>query len=71
MIKEKKTIELLIQIIHTDLQELYDAKNNACNRDFLLGQIYAYVECLEILQQCPSFRKMGLDYTIEDKFPLE
>ena len=35
-----------------------------------LIQIYAYLECLEILQGCPEFRKLGLDYDIEKRFPL-
>ena len=71
MKKEKQTIEMLIRIIHTDLQELFEVKEISENRDFLLGQIYAYVECLEILQLCPAFRRLGIDYDVEKRYPLK
>ena len=40
------------------------------SNDFLLGQAYAYVECLEILQKCAQLRMLGLDYDIESRYPL-
>ena len=68
MKSERQTLETLIQTIHLNLQELTETENAANN--FCLGQIYAYVECLEILQLCPSFRSLGLDYDIEKRFPI-
>ena len=38
--------------------------------DFQLGQAYAYVECLEILQTCEQLRQLGLEYDIESRYPL-
>ena len=80
------TLLLLIKNIHTALDELYDegdcahAKLNTggaragtecpLSDDFLLGQAYAYVECLEILQTCAQLRTLGLDYDIESRYPL-
>ena len=39
--------------------------------DFQLGQAYAYVECLEILQTCEQLRPLGLDYDAESRYPLK
>ena len=68
MKSKRQTLKVLIQTIHLNLQELTETKS--APNDFCLGQIYAYVECLEILQLCPSFRNLGLDYDIEKKFPF-
>ena len=68
MKSRQQTLKTLIRTIHLNLQELTETKSVL--EDFCLGQIYAYVECLEILQLCPSFRNLGLDYDIEKKFPL-
>ena len=68
MPSKRKTIRHLIQTAHFALQEIYETQPNIS--DFALGQIYAYLECLEILQGCPEFRKLGLDYDIEKRFPL-
>ena len=68
MSNKRKTIRHLIQTIHLALREIYHSQPTPS--DFALGQIYAYLECLEILQGCPDFRKLGLDYDIEKRFPL-
>lgn len=68
MKSEKQIVLQLIQTLQLTLQEL-SAANLICN-DFICGQIYACVECLEILQQCPAFRNLGLNYDIEKKYPL-
>lgn len=67
MPSKRKTIRRLIQTAHFSLKEIYDTQPDIS--DFALGQIYAYLECLEILQCCPDFRKLGLDYDIEKRFP--
>lgn len=77
----QKTLILLIENIHTTLDELYygcnyphtDAASNINTRhlnDFQLGQAYAYVECLEILQLCEQLCSLDLDYEIEARYPL-
>lgn len=50
------------------LEEIYET--NGAEQDFLIGQIYAYVECLEVLQGCAEIRRELLNYEIEEKFPL-
>lgn len=72
MMQEDSTIEQLIETIQIGLEENYEAKQEQDkNSEFLRGQIYAYVECLEILQQCRSIRERKLNYDIEKRFPLE
>ena len=39
--------------------------------DFILGQKYAYVECLELLQYLADPSELHIDFVIEDKYPLE
>ena len=68
MKSRQQTLKTLIRTILLNLQELTETKS--VPNDFCLGQIYAYAECLENLQLCPSFRNLGLDYDIEKKFPL-
>ena len=53
MPSKRKTIRRLIQTAHFSLKEIYDTQPNIS--DFALGQIYAYLECLEILHCCNSF----------------
>ena len=38
---------------------------------FILGQKYAYVECLELLQRLVVPSELYIDFAIEDKYPLE
>lgn len=35
---------------------------------FIKGERIAYIECLEILQQCEDYKKLGLDYDIEARY---
>lgn len=82
----RNILMLLIKNIHTTIDELYDSGNCSCKaenadssdnkpdnhslNDFQLGQAYAYVECLEILQSCEQLSALGLDYNIESRYPL-
>lgn len=68
---ELYTVRLLITTIHTDLEELIEAARLYGESDFRKGQLYAYAECLEILQLCPSFRSSELDYDIEKRFNIK
>lgn len=69
MTNEKQTIRQLIRTIHESLREIYDSGREK-SEDFAIGQVYAYIDCLEILQSCPAFRKLGLNYEIEKRFPV-
>ena len=43
----------------------------ALGGDFILGQKYAYVECLELLQSLADPSELHIDFVIEDKYPQE
>lgn len=43
----------------------------ALGGDFILGQKYAYVECLELLQRLASPSELHIDFVVEEKYPLE
>ena len=43
----------------------------ALGGDFIRGQKYAYVECLELLQSLADPSELHIDFVIEDKYPLE
>ena len=70
-LNEKKVIEHLINVIHTSLQELTQSNDLYGDSDFRTGQIYAYAECLEVLQLCHLIRSTYLDYNIEERYPLK
>ena len=68
---ELYTVRLLIATIHSDLEDFLDAARLYGENDFRKGQLYAYAECLEVLQLCPSFRSPELDYDIEKRYEIK
>ena len=63
--------EILVEMIKL-LQE-YLTEIQATGKDsdgFLYGEKLAYVECLEIIQRWQKAKRYGLNYKIEEKFPL-
>ncbi len=67
---ESYTVKLLISAVHAALNELAEAIRLYGKNDFRTGQLYAYAECLEILQLCPSFRIPELDYDVEKRYDI-
>lgn len=62
----ERILEYLIVSLEINLQEL-----NGCEgASFSLGAKYAYVECLEMIQNWEKASSLGLDYDIEKRFPL-
>ena len=51
------------------LEELSTVSASDANQ-FLYGEKTAYAECLEWLQQCEYAENYGLDFDIEQRFPL-
>lgn len=65
----KYVIEYLIGLILErldDIQDIMDAPED----QFAYGEKTAYVEVAEILQYWKKSKKHGLDFRIEDKYPL-
>lgn len=54
-----------------ELLEYYLGELNGLEEDrFFLGEKYAYVECLEIIQEWENAKFLGLDYDVEKRFPI-
>ena len=70
-LNEEQVIEHHINVIHISLQELAKSNNLYRENNFHTGQLYAYEECLEILQLCSPFRTAYLNYEIEKRYPLK
>ena len=63
-------IEKLIDFI-IDLYTYYlDELNSLPRNDFILGEMTAYVETLEIIQQSLGRKHKKLDYVIEQKYKI-
>lgn len=70
--KKLSADETLNYIIDLFLDYLEDLNRERCpdREQFISGERYAYVECLEIIQNWEHARTNGLDFDIEAKFPV-
>lgn len=58
----------LIKIIETNLDELLGAE---FKNEFIVGEWYAYIECLEVIMlYWKKAKKFGLDYNPESRFNI-
>ena len=62
----EETIIYLIQLYTQYLEELNAVPRN----DFIIGEMTAYVETLEILQRWEKATRYDLDFVIEDKYKI-
>ena len=70
---QKKTAnELLIFLISllTDYLEELSSSSALDENQFCYGEKTAYTECLELLQQWEFAEAFGLDFEVEQRFPL-
>ena len=63
----EQVLKSLIEILETGLTELLCAKNKT---DFVEGEWYAYIECLEAIFRWKKAEKFGLDYNPESRYKL-
>lgn len=54
------------ELLEYYLEELNGREANA----FCYGEKTAYVECLEMIQKWVKSKEIGLDYIIEERYPL-
>ena len=70
---QKKTANelliFLISLLTTYLEELSSSSALDENR-FCYGEKTAYTECLEWLQEWEFAESLGLDFDVENRFPL-
>lgn len=61
----KDMIGLLLQYVDELSKEQSDK-----NAEFAYGERTAYTECLEMLQKWENAEAAGLDFDVEEKYPL-
>ena len=64
-----KALKKLTGIIIEYLEELAEYKDVA-SEQFEYGEKTAYVEVLEMFQEIGNAKELGIDFNIEEKFPL-
>lgn len=65
----EKILLTLINLLLNYLEDLKDYKNIETDQ-FQYGEKVAYTECLEYLQLWENTAANGLDFNIEEKYPL-
>ena len=68
-LKAEETLQLAIGTLLSYLDELWNVKDGP-DTEFLYGEKTAFVECLEMLQLWEESEDNGLNFVIEDKYPL-
>ena len=62
-------LEMMIQTLLVYIDELFEYKDEA-GQEFQYGERLAYTECLEWIQEWKYAQINGLDFDIEEKYPL-
>lgn len=68
-ISAEKVLKNLITLLISYLDELFDYKD-VDEQQFYYGERTAYTECLEWIQDWEYAELYGLDFDIEQKYPL-
>ena len=63
----EKVLERLIVVSETSLSEILGAEYK---NEFLVGEWYDYIECLEAISNWNKAKKFGLDYNPELKYKI-
>lgn len=64
-----ENLKTIVEYFMTSLDELQELSKNGSN-DFVIGEKTAYVEALELLQEIYDKQSLGLDFDIEERYPL-
>ncbi len=62
----EEVLEYMKELLEVYLAELNGYEENA----FAYGEKTAYVECLEVIQLWEKAQTFGLDYDIEQRYPI-
>lgn len=65
-----KKIFIYMKEIIEEYLDYINTMGNLENDDFTYGEKTAYVECLEMMQLWKGAKEIGLDYNIEERYPL-
>lgn len=61
----KKVLVCLIQTLQINLEEITESVRD---NEFVCGEVYAYLECLEIIQTWNGAKEYGLCGNLEKKY---
>ena len=64
----QKTLNCIIDLLTYYLEQLQEVKSDG--EQFKYGEKTAYIECLELIQLWDKADENGLDFNIEERFPL-
>lgn len=64
-----ETLQMIISILLNYLEELNGIKSSDENQ-FAYGEKTAYTECLELIQLWEKAHVNGLNFNIEERYPL-
>ena len=67
--KAKETLMYMIETLLFYLEELSEVQDSE-NEQFAYGEKTAYTECFEMLQLWEEAKEVGLDFNIEEQYPL-
>jgi len=71
MQKTKTSEQVLVMLIGTIQISLSELSTECVKgNDFAYGEMYAYVECLELIQLWKNADQFGLDVNLEEKYDL-
>lgn len=70
MYNKKSTEQVLIDLINTLTENLEEIALQPKQSPFALGEVYAYTECLEIIQMWKKAELYGLNYDLEKKYKI-
>ena len=63
----EQVLEYLIETLETNLSEILGAEYK---NEFVVGEWYAYIECLEAIFYWDKAKKFGLNYDPESKYKI-
>ena len=63
------TLTYLIDLLTLYLGEL-EQVTDCADQQFVYGEKTAYLECLEVLAQWENAEQNGLDFIVEERYPL-
>lgn len=65
----EEVLKTMTELLLSYLEELYEYKDEE-GQQFQYGERVAYTECLECIQEWEYAELNGLDFDIEEKYPL-
>ena len=65
----EEVLKTMTELLLSYLEELYEYKDED-GQQFQYGERVAYTECLECIQEWEYAELNGLDFDIEEKYPL-